>query len=152
MLSGIMSKDNYRPIALASIVSKVLEKILLNRLYIFLDTCSNQFGFKKKHSTDQCVFVLKELIDSYRMLNGSVFTCFLDASKAFDRVNHSLLFDKLCDRGVPFISSDYLFIGTNTSECVYDGEGYIQVPLQSPMGSVRGEYSRLISLTFMSMI
>ena len=41
----IMSKDNYRPIALASIVSKVLEKILLNRLYIFLDTCSNQFGF-----------------------------------------------------------------------------------------------------------
>ena len=53
------------PIALASIVSKVLEKILLNRLYIFLDTCSNQFGFKKKHSTDQCVFVLKELIDSY---------------------------------------------------------------------------------------
>ena len=37
-----------------------------------------------------------------------------------------------------FISSDYLFIGTNTSECVYDGEGYILVPLQSPMGSVRG--------------
>ena len=33
----IMSKDNYRPIALASIVSKVLEKTVLNRLYIFLD-------------------------------------------------------------------------------------------------------------------
>ena len=41
----IMSKDNYRPIALASIVSKVLETFILNRLYIFLDTCSNQFGF-----------------------------------------------------------------------------------------------------------
>ena len=32
--------------------------------------CSNQFGFKKKHSTDQCVFVLKELVESYRMLNA----------------------------------------------------------------------------------
>ena len=39
------------------------------------------------------------------------------------------------------IPSDYLFIGTNTSECVQDGEGYILIPLQSPMGSVRGEYS-----------
>ena len=36
------------------------------------------------------------------------------------------------------ISSDYSFIGTNTGECVYDGEGYILVPLQSLMGSVRG--------------
>ena len=43
----IMSNDNYRPIALASIVSKVLEKNLLNRLYSFLDTYSNQFGLKK---------------------------------------------------------------------------------------------------------
>ena len=59
----IMSKDNYRPIALASIVSKVLEKILLNRLYIFLDTCSNQFGFKKKHSTDQLMCICFEGVD-----------------------------------------------------------------------------------------
>ena len=42
-----------------------------------------------------------EIIDAYRVLNGSVVTCFLDASKAFHRVNHSILFVKLSNRGIP---------------------------------------------------
>ena len=39
--------DNYRPIALASVVSKVVERILLDRISHFLETCPNQFGFKR---------------------------------------------------------------------------------------------------------
>ena len=59
----ICSKDNYRPIALASVFSKSIEIIILGRIKIFLDTNPNQFGFKKKHGTDQCIYVLKEIID-----------------------------------------------------------------------------------------
>ena len=45
---NINSKDNYRPIALASIISKVVEIIMLNRMETYLITQANQFGFKKK--------------------------------------------------------------------------------------------------------
>ena len=53
------SLANYRPIALASILSKVLERILLDRLSVFISTTDNQFGFKAKHSTDLCIYALK---------------------------------------------------------------------------------------------
>ena len=89
---NISSKDNYRPIALASVVSKLLEVIVLNRLENILTTNANQFGFKKGHGTDQCIYVLKEVLNLYKSLNSCISVCFLDASKAFDRVNHVEVF------------------------------------------------------------
>ena len=97
----IASKDNYRPIALASVLSKVLEKILLSRLEMYILTKDNQFGFKAKHGTDMCIFALKEIIARYHSRHSSMFLCFLDASKAFDRINHGKLFKKMADRGIP---------------------------------------------------
>lgn len=90
----VTSIDNYRPIALASI-SKVLERILLERLQVHVKTTDNQFGFKNKHGTDLCIYALKEIVSTYKRKNSTVFMCFLDASKAFDRVNHGKLLLKL---------------------------------------------------------
>ena len=97
----LTSKDNYRPIAISTPASKILEIIILNRCRQYLDTEDFQFGFKQGHSTDLCIHILKEVINYYRTHNSSVFVCFLDATKAFDRVNHWTLFKKLIDRGIP---------------------------------------------------
>ena len=88
--------DNYRPIALACVVSKVVERILLDRRYL-------TFLKRGQISSDSSqvlvlilVYVLKEMVDTYKSLNGGMYMCFLDASKAFDRVKHSVT-----RRGVP---------------------------------------------------
>ena len=87
----ICSKSN-RPIALASIVFKVFEKIIYDRIAYSLITCDNQFGFKAKHSTDMCIYAFKEAVLKYRSLNSSVYSC-------FDRVNHYVLFEKTNEVG-----------------------------------------------------
>ena len=68
-------------------MSKVLEKVIYDRIAVYLNTCSNQFGFKAKHNTDMTIYALKEAVLKYRSLNSNVYSSFLDASKAFDRVN-----------------------------------------------------------------
>ena len=55
---------NYRPISLLSIFSKIIEKIMYERVYRFLDTCNIlyplQFGFREKHSTLHAIIGMTE--------------------------------------------------------------------------------------------
>ena len=61
--------ENYRPISLLSIFSKIFEKVVYTRMYSFL-TDNNliydrQFGFRSKHSTNHALINLTEDIKSY---------------------------------------------------------------------------------------
>ena len=60
-----------------------------------LNSCDNQFGFKFSHSTDLCIYTLKEYIEYHKNRGTTVYVTFLDASKAFDRLTYWLLFDEL---------------------------------------------------------
>ena len=67
----------------------------------YLTSCNNQLGLKSAHSTDLCIYTLKEYIEYYKNRETTVYVTFLDASKAFDRLNYWLLFDKLVKKHVP---------------------------------------------------
>ena len=100
--SGNLSdSSNYRPIALDTIISKIFESVLLLKCDEYLSTFNNQFDFKLCHSTDLCIYTLKKFIDYYKTRGTTVYVTFLDASKAVDRINHWLLFDKMIIKDVP---------------------------------------------------
>ena len=124
----ITDRDNYRPIAITCIASKVLELIMLDRFSDFLITTPNQFGFKHGLSTEFCIFSLKQCIEYYRSLSSPVYICYLDASKAFDRINHCRLFMKLLDRNIPCIAVRLLCVWYSTQEfCVQWGSSISKV-------------------------
>ena len=98
---SVTDKSNYRPIAISTVMSKIFESLLYLRMEPFLNTCPNQFGFKKNLGTELCNFTLKEVIKFYHNMGSHIFICYLDASSAFDRLSHTILFKKLIDKGVP---------------------------------------------------
>ena len=57
--------NNYRPIAIATALSKVFKQVLLLQLARYLWTADSQFGFKQAHGTEMAIFALKQTVDFY---------------------------------------------------------------------------------------
>jgi hypothetical protein len=96
--------DNYRPISLLSSVSKVFEKAFCKRLVGFLANCNilgeSQYGFRRKRDTTHAVLEFYLQILNAAIDNKQVMATFIDQSKAFDTIEHSILLYKLEHYGV----------------------------------------------------
>ena len=95
--------SNYRGITISPIISKIFEHSLKLVFGNYLGTSDSQFGFKKNQSTVHALHCLRETVDYFVNNSSRVYSTFLDASKAFDRIIHSGLFIKLMERNIPLM-------------------------------------------------
>jgi hypothetical protein len=91
--------NNYRGITLTSVMGKLFNSILNNRIVDFLEKNqimkSEQIGFRSKCRTSDHIFVIKALMDKYKKLKKPLYMCFIDFQKAFDSISHPCLLYKL---------------------------------------------------------
>ena len=109
-LGDITSSNNYRSIAISSIVMKIFDWVIILAYNKQLKLDDLQFSYQPNVSTSMCSWMVVETI-SYFSRNGSdIFTCLMDMSKAFDTVQHSVLFKTLLEQGLPCIIVRFLLI------------------------------------------
>ena len=138
--------SNYRPVSVLPAVSKILEKLMFVRLLSFLKMYKilydNQFGFRDGHSPNLALILLIDKISCALERGDFVLGLFLDFSKAFDTVNHSILLQKLEFYGVRGLALNWF------QSYLYDRSQYVEynnvkssnlpVSCGVPQGSILG--------------
>ena len=148
---------NYRPISLLITISKILEKVMYNRTYDFLvsNKClyDSQYGFRKKHSCEHAVTELVGNVVKAWEKKQHTLAVYLDLSKAFDTLCHSVLYNKLDRYGVRGTALNwyrsYLNNRTMQAKCTAENNSNVlsksfTVRFGTPQGSCLGPLLFLI--------
>ena len=109
-LGNICSSDNYRSIAISSLILKIFDWVIILLYGDKLGLDELQFSYQPNISTNMCTWMAIETIDYFTRNGSDVYVCTMDMSKAFDKVRHSLLFKKLVCKGLPETYSRLLIV------------------------------------------
>lgn len=144
--------DNYRPISLLPVISKIFEKVLHQQLMNYFVANSiffpHQYGFRPKHSTEHATL---ELIDHTleKMNDDNIpLSIFIDLSKAFDTLDHEILITKLKFYGLGSKSIGLLTDYLQNRKQFVDIDGthsrHLDIITGVPQGSILGPLLFLI--------
>ena len=140
--------NNYRPISILPAFSKLLEKLVCNRLVNFLEThdllYKHQYGFRQNHTTAHPILQLLKDISNANDKNSKDVTLavFLDLSKAFDTISHKILINKLEHYGIRGICknwfANYLYNRTQYTDIDGFQSSRMHIGTGVPQGSILG--------------
>ena len=96
--------ENYRPISLLPVFSKIIERLIYNKVFEFLVRYEilfeSQYGFRAGHNTTHATLdFIKDIENTIESGNYAI-GVFCDLSKAFDTLNHDILLSKLDHYGI----------------------------------------------------
>ena len=141
--------ENYRPISLLCIISKILEKVIALQLIDFLETnhllCNEQHGFRRNLSTETALLkVTNKIYENIESKKISLLLL-LDLSKAFDSVHHHILMTKLAKVNIDsFWFDSYLRDRKQSVKIGSTCSSPLDVTFGVPQGSILGPLLFLI--------
>ena len=138
--------NNYRPISLLPVISKVIENIIYTQLSLYFESnklfSDGQYGFRPNRSTEQATLELTDRIISAMDNNDVPIGIFLDLSKAFDTIDHAILLSKLEHYGVDGIPlqlvNNYLTIRKQYVKRNEVNSNLLPINTGVPQGSILG--------------
>ena len=103
---------DYRTLSLMSHITKLLLRVIQERIYKKIDdeVGETQFGFRKESGTREGIFSLNIIAQKYMDVKEDLYLCFIDYSKAFDRVHHAQLIE--CLKKIGLDGKDINLIGS----------------------------------------
>ena len=147
--------NNYRPISLLSVFSKILERIMYSRFLKFINKNNLlnkfQFGFGNNHPTFMALIVLMENLITALDNGNCDIGLFLDFQEAFDTVDHHILLDKLHFYGVRATAHDWFtsYLSNRLQLVNYNGyeSDFRVMKCGVPQGSILGPLILLIYIS-----
>jgi Reverse transcriptase (RNA-dependent DNA polymerase) len=134
--------SNYRSISLLSLIPKIFESIVSNKILPDLNNViiDDQHGFRRNRSTTTNLLIFHNFVSDALSAGSSVDVIYTDFAKAFDKVNHQILFKKLKEIGICGVFLSWLISFIEDRYQIVAYQEHWSIPIRVTSGVPQGSH------------